>query len=163
MHRRHCDMGGIHGGFARQQVCRQNFMREVLRRFGVFQHPVFRQCFFPGLGGNPVAATRFGKHQAGNEKLVMLPALIPPIMGSLLLAGNQDISAGPGGQQARNRGFEIDLWFHVATGSFASGSTHLLCSLMRSTKRSTASASGMLNLIGVLPTYKLIFPGAPPT
>ena len=33
-----------------------------------------------------------------------------------------------------------------------SGSTHLLCSLMRSTSRSTASASGMLNLIGVLPT-----------
>jgi len=33
-----------------------------------------------------------------------------------------------------------------------SGSTHLPCSLMRSTNRSTASASGMLNLIGVLPT-----------
>ena len=31
-----------------------------------------------------------------------------------------------------------------------SGSTHLPCSLMRSTRRSTASASGMLNLIGGL-------------
>ncbi len=36
--------------------------------------------------------------------------------------------------------------------SFASGSTHFWCSLMRSTRRSTASASGMLNLTGFLPT-----------
>jgi len=33
-----------------------------------------------------------------------------------------------------------------------SGSTHLPCSRIKSTRRSTASASGMLNFTGVLPT-----------
>ena len=47
-----------------------------------------------------------------------------------------------------------DYWLsnYFASAVCNSGSTHLLCSLMRSTSRSTASASGMLNLIGVLPT-----------
>jgi len=44
------------------------------------------------------------------------------------------------------------IYATFSTLGSASGSTHLLCSLMRSTRRSTASASGMLNLIGVLPT-----------
>ena len=39
--------------------------------------------------------------------------------------------------------------YTVAT---AAGSTHLPCSRMRSFSRSTASASGMLNFTGVLPT-----------
>lgn len=40
----------------------------------------------------------------------------------------------------------------VVCSSAASGSTHLPCSAMRSTRQSTASASGMLNFTGVLPT-----------
>ncbi len=36
--------------------------------------------------------------------------------------------------------------------SFSSGSTHFPCSLIKSISRSTASASGMLNLIAFFPT-----------
>jgi len=42
---------------------------------------------------------------------------------------------------------------YTVTGSdITTGSTHLPCSRIKSTSRSTASNSGMLNLIGVLPT-----------
>src|SRR5947209_2017749 len=43
------------------------------------------------------------------------------------------------------------------------GSTHLPCSRIKSFRRSTASASGMLNFTDCLPTYRFTLPGAPPT
>src|SRR5258705_9080005 len=46
-------------------------------------------------------------------------------------------------------GYAPDVSWSSARGS---GSTHLLCSRIKSTRRSTASVSGILNLIGVLPT-----------
>jgi hypothetical protein len=50
-----------------------------------------------------------------------------------------------------------------SAGACAAGSIHLPCSRMRSLRRSTASASGILNFTAVLPTYRFTLPGAPPT
>ncbi len=98
MHRRDRDVRGIHRGFRRQQMFCQNFTREILRGFGVFQYFAVRQNFSPAFGGRRITAARLGKHKTGNEKQVMLPAILPPIPRGLLLAGDQNIPARPSGQ-----------------------------------------------------------------
>jgi len=98
MHRCHGDVGGIHSSLRWQQMLCQNFPREILRGFGVFQDLAVRQNCFPGFGGGRVTATRFGQHKTGNEKLIFLSAVIPPIPCGLLLTGNQNIPARPSGQ-----------------------------------------------------------------
>src|ERR1051325_8879259 len=99
--------------------------------------------------------------------VVAIPRLNPE---SNLFAGNanDDGNAPPGDTQGGYAPTLLTLLrSHAVTPEAATssvcGSTHLPCSRIRSTRRSTASVSGMLNFTAFLPTYRLIFPGAPPT
>ncbi len=47
-----------------------------------------------------------------------MPPILPPITGRLLLPGDHDVTACPRRQEARNRGFEIDLGFQVSGSEF---------------------------------------------
>ena len=83
--------------------------------FRIRQYPAILQFGQTIFGCVCIAALDLLHHEHGNEQVVMMATFVPPITRGLLLAGDEQIAAWPGGQQTGDGRFQIDRWFHLGT------------------------------------------------
>ena len=112
MHSRKGDMCCVGHGFPGEDAGSQDCGRKVLD-FGRDieqgevlndQHPLPR-CV-------RVSASGLIKNQLRNVYLEGVPSPLPPFLGDLLMAGNNQIPAGPRSEIARNSCFHVKSLFH---------------------------------------------------
>ena len=113
MHSRNRDMSRIGDGFPGEDAGSQNRRREMPRFRCDIEHGEVPDDQYPFSRCVRVSGTGLINDQLRNVNLERAPSLLPPILGDLLVAGNDQIPAGPRGEIARYGRFHVESLLHL--------------------------------------------------
>ena len=111
----HCRDGyvcGVGRGFPGEYAGSQNPGREEPDFGRDVEHREVPDYLHPFARCTRVSGTCFIDDKLRNVDLERVPALLPPLLRNLLVAGNDQIPAGPRGQIARNGCFQVQCLLH---------------------------------------------------
>ncbi|MBF0163955.1 MAG: hypothetical protein HQM01_05510 [Magnetococcales bacterium] len=90
----------------------KNLLGQITNRFLARQAAQSVQESQPSLGGIRITTAHFLDDQFRNEQLKPVALFVPPLVGDLLVGGNNQISARQGSQITDDAGLQIESGFH---------------------------------------------------
>ena len=113
MHSRNSDMRCVGRGFPGEDAGCQDRRREMPDFGRDIEHGKVPDDQHPFPRCVRVSGAGLINDQLRNVNLERAPSLLPPLLGDLLVAGNDQIPAGPRGEIARNGRFHVETLLHL--------------------------------------------------